>query len=153
MAMPVVDRDLEARPLERIHVRVVNRNDFPITDRYDGVVYKFEPADQSSAEARGPDKKEHSVTIPAEAANHIFGWTPTATHDEMFMHFQRRSGWNTPAYADGKGERFFKRIEITSVTYRLVEVATHELVDEDEALDAVSAPKEAHPRAPVRRGA
>jgi hypothetical protein len=153
MAMPVVDRDLGARPLERIQVKVINRNDFPITDRFDGVVYRFEPADSSQPLAKGPSAKERTTTIPAEAANHIFGWTPTATREEMFSHFQRRCGWNTPAYTENsKGERFFAKIEITSVTYRLVEVPSQELVDEDEA--EAETTQEAHlPRAPVRRGA
>jgi hypothetical protein len=66
---------------ERIErVRVTNSNPFEIRDMHDGVPYDFPPG--------------KTVTIPPEAANHIFGW-PAEPH-EMALYMARRFGWNQP---------------------------------------------------------
>lgn len=68
---------------ERIErVRVTNRNPFQINDMHDGVPYEFPP--------------DLTVTIPPEAAQHIFGWP--AEPQEMAMHMARRFGWNRPEH-------------------------------------------------------
>jgi hypothetical protein len=91
-------------------VRVTNTNDFKIVDRFDGVPYEFLPG------AKG-------VAIPIDAAYHIFGWMPGATEEQIFAHTQRRFGWNTPAMvASGVDRKFFGRIKIEPVVYKLVEV-------------------------------
>jgi hypothetical protein len=68
---------------ERIErVRVTNRNTFEIRDMHDGVPYEFPPG--------------ATVTVPPEAAMHIFGW-PGEPH-EMAAHMARRFGWNRPEH-------------------------------------------------------
>jgi hypothetical protein len=68
---------------ERIErVRVTNRNTFEIRDMHDGVPYEFPPG--------------QTVTVPPEAAMHIFGW-PGEPH-EMAAHMARRFGWNRPEH-------------------------------------------------------
>jgi hypothetical protein len=45
-------------------VNVLNNNDFPLVDGFDGVFYRFEPG--------------RAITIPVEAAKHILGWDERA---------------------------------------------------------------------------
>jgi hypothetical protein len=109
MSIPVVDRPPDDAELRRVHVKITNHNDFVISDRYDNVEFAFEP--------------HKSITIPAEAANHIFGWRDGISKEDMFKHFQKRSGWNTPEYSNGKGQKFWDKIDINKVVFRLVEIA------------------------------
>jgi hypothetical protein len=109
--MPVIDRDLNEKPFRQLLVKVTNTNDFPINDMYDGVQYLFEPGKESK--------------LPADAANHILGWTENASRRDMFLHIQKRWGWNTPQWAD-KSQRFFDKFKITHAAFRLVEVAEGE---------------------------
>lgn len=105
-----------------MNVKIVNRNDFPISDRFDGVPYVFE--------------SNHPVSVPIDAANHIFGWFPGVDPEIVKRHVQKRFGWNTPAMvAEGQHNRFFGAIEITPILYRMVAV---ELDDEGRELDPVS---------------
>ena len=122
--MPVIDRDLNERPFSHILVKVTTGNDFSLSDMYDGVTYLFEP------------NKEQKM--PAEAAHHIFGWTETASHKEVYSHVQRRWGWNTPQWSD-KAPRFWDKFKIVHATFKLVEVSEEELgtpTPEDEQLGA-----------------
>jgi len=90
-------------------VRVTNTNDFKIVDRFDGVPYEFEPG--------------KGLAIPLDAAYHIFGWSHGATDEQVFAHTQRRFGWNTPAMIDAnRDRRFFSKLKIEPVVYRMVEV-------------------------------
>ena len=52
-------------------VQVINRNEFTIADMFDGIPFTFAP--------------NKALTIPPDAANHIFGWSPEATKDEMLV--------------------------------------------------------------------
>ncbi len=61
-------------------IRVVNRNDFTIRDRYDGVPYVFEPG--------------KAVDLPPEVAEHILGYPGEA--EDMWRHMSKRWGWNLP---------------------------------------------------------
>jgi hypothetical protein len=115
--MPVVDRDLNERPYKTILVKVVNENDFPLEDMFDGVVYLFEA------------NKE--IRLPAEAAHHILGWTETASPRDMFLHVQKRWGWNTPQWAD-KAQRFFSKLKISTASFKLVEVSDDTPTPDDE---------------------
>lgn len=63
-------------------IRVVNRNDFAIHDRFDGVPVVFEPNKQ--------------VDLSPEVAEHIFRY-PGDTED-MYRHMARRWGWNLPKH-------------------------------------------------------
>ena len=109
--MPVLDRDINERPLRHTLVKVTNNNDFALSDMYDSVAYVFEP--------------HKELKLPAEAANHIFGWTENATHAQMWNHVQRRWGWNTPQWRD-KAPRFWEKFKIQSATFKLVEVSEEE---------------------------
>jgi hypothetical protein len=67
---------MEASAMPRTVVNVLNSNDFPLEDRYDGVLYTFAPG--------------RALTIPAEAAKHIFGWDERAPGNISFRHVERR---------------------------------------------------------------
>jgi hypothetical protein len=97
-----------------MNVKVVNRNDFPISDRFDGVPYTF--------------PENVPISLPIDAANHIFGWFPSVDLSNVERHVKKRMGWNTPEMvADGRADSFYKKIEITPILYRMVPVE----VDED----------------------
>jgi hypothetical protein len=67
----------------QIHrLRVINKNDFVIRDRYDGVPYTFTP--------------DEYVDLPLEAARHIIGYP--AERDVMNLHMAKRWGWNRPEH-------------------------------------------------------
>jgi hypothetical protein len=91
-------------------VRVLNKNDFPITDMYDGVPYTFEPG--------------KTLSIPPEAAQHFFAWPADSTLSRMWI--AKRLGWNTgediKRQADGRmrWEHWVDKIEISAVSYDLV---------------------------------
>ena len=110
-----------------MEVHVINRNDFTIQDRFDGTEFKF-PQDKA-------------VSVPPDAALHIFGWFPewtdeegnkhTPNPDDMKKHVMRRFGWNRPALAGGPGDLYYSNIKIKPVRYRMVPVK--ELDEEDKA--------------------
>jgi len=112
--MPVLDRDLNERPVRHTLVKVTNKNDFALSDMYDSVPYVFEPGKE--------------LKMPADAAHHIFGWTESATHAQMFQHVQKRWGWNTPQWRD-KAQRFWDKFSIQSAHFKLVEVSEEEAAD------------------------
>jgi hypothetical protein len=67
----------------QIHrLRVINRNEFIIRDRYDGVPYNFVP--------------DEYVDLPLDAAQHILGYP--AERDVMNLHMAKRWGWNRPEH-------------------------------------------------------
>lgn len=112
-------------------VRVVNHNDFAITDRFDGVPFTFSPG--------------KAETIPPDAANHIFGWrfhgegeTPEAVAADMLVYCQKRHGWNTvEVVRAGNHTKWFGKLEFKPVRFRMVEVT-----DDETALPtAVSSPR------------
>ena len=105
--MPVLDRDISEKPFRAMLVKVTNGNDFALNDMYDGVQYVLEPGKETK--------------MPAEAANHILGWTEGGSRRDMFLHTQKRWGWNTKEWSD-KAERFFDKIRITHASFKLVEV-------------------------------
>ncbi len=109
---PEVDSELEQPRIG--HVMVVNHNDFPISDRFDGVPYIFE--------------QDKPLSIPIDAANHIFGWYPGVDQEIVRRHVQKRLGWNTPDMVkEGAHNRFFNKIELRPISYRMVPIE----VDED----------------------
>ena len=109
-------------------VRVVNNNDFTISDMFDGVPFTFDPG--------------KAETIPPDAAGHIFGWSPEATPAEMLLYCQKRHGWNTPEVVRANNHtKWFGQIEFKPVRFRMVEVT-----DDESALPTVAA----SPRAPRR---
>jgi hypothetical protein len=92
-----------------MNVKVVNRNDFMITDMFDGVPYTFEPG--------------KAMSVPIDAANHIFGWYPGVPPADLKRHVQKRMGWNTPEMEkNGQHNKFFSNLEITPIVYRMVPV-------------------------------
>jgi hypothetical protein len=143
--MAVVDRALEDQSLQRVYIKVTNENNFPIVDMYDSVVFEFEPSKPK--------------TIPAEAAAHIFGWRGDGGRDAMFMHSQKRWGWNTPEYVSSdKARKYFERIKIEQVIFRLVEMTQEEMIEPAGDATATTEPdpnqQGAHdPRAPGPRAA
>jgi hypothetical protein len=114
-------------------VRVTNSNDFKIVDRFDGVPYEFEPG--------------KGLAIPLDAAFHIFGWTHGATEEQVFQHTQRRFGWNTPSMVQGNIDRkFFSRLKIEPVVYRMVEVKPDDQPEltEQANTDSIAPPKKVY---------
>ena len=116
-------------------VRVVNNNDFVITDRFDGIPFTFNPG--------------KAETIPPDAANHIFGWrnvredeTPESLKADMLLYCQKRHGWNTPEVVRaGDHVRWFGKLDIKPVRFRMVEVPD----DENDLPTVASAPRVPRP--------
>ena len=110
-----------------VHLRITNNNDFTIEDRYDGVPYIFEAG--------------KTLTVPPEAALHMFGWYPGVDPRVAETHVSRRWGWNTPAYmASGNAKKFFAKLEFKPVTFKTVEVIATE---EEDMLPSPIAPRQA----------
>jgi hypothetical protein len=114
-----LDAAAEDQDPQVMQVKVINRNDFLIRDMFDGVAYDFHP--------------NRPVSIPIDAANHIFGWWPPFNDDEghrhevepemMKRHIMKRLGWNTPAMQqDGRSELFYKNLVVQPIFYRMVPV-------------------------------
>ena len=103
------ETDAELGQPQIMNVKVVNRNDFPISDRFDSVPYVFET--------------NRPQSVPIDAANHIFGWFPGVDPAVVRKHVQKRFGWNTPSMEmDGRAARFYDNLEITPIVYRMVPV-------------------------------
>lgn len=123
------------------HVRVLNRNDFVITDRYDGVPYSFAPGKETK--------------LAMDAAAHIFGWPVNPDESVRLVvgdggavqpdlaHVCRRWGWNSinqKRLPDGTLESlgeaverqsrvtadWVSKIQITAFAYALREVVPDE---------------------------
>jgi hypothetical protein len=109
-----------------VHLRVTNNNDFEINDRYDGVPYIFEAG--------------KVLTVPPEAALHIFGWHPGIEPRVVETHVTKRWGWNTPAFMEnGNAKKFFAKLEFKPVTFKTVEVISGE---DDDTLPSPIAPRQ-----------
>ena len=117
-----------------VGVKVINHNAETYKDRFDGILYEFAP--------------KKSITIPYEAACHIFGvdFAPGPTghinpniREKAFEHIHKRWGWNKP----GTPEQFektrlaakkrFEAIEFSIVHMQMVETSTDELPAPKEA--------------------
>lgn len=111
-----------------LQVKVTNKNKFAIEDRYDGILYSMDAG--------------KSVSIPYEAACHIFGvdFTPDNSgtmdpglRDAAYRHVSRRWGLNRSAksggFDDKKAREVFDNIQFTLTTMVLVEQAVEEEVD------------------------
>jgi hypothetical protein len=124
-----------AKAGDKVHyIRVVNRNPFPIYDRYDGIQYAFPPLEK--------------VTVPVDVATHIFGYKPDASEDDMFRHVQRRFGWNSLAMVQNEQDRmYFDNLDIKPIIYELVEVP----LDRDEEPTPPQLDEEREERNPKRR--
>jgi hypothetical protein len=105
LALPVIDR-ADPEP-EITHVRVTNRNKFPIEDMFDSRKYVF-----------GAGK---SLTVDLEVARHIFGFA-LETEEKALLHCMRRFGWNSAAMASD-ARKFFSNLEFKPVRFMLVEEA------------------------------
>lgn len=97
-------------------LRVLNDNEFAIEDMFDGVPYTFKPG--------------QPLTIPGDAAAHILGWHPGVDMKVVKQHVTKRWGWNTPAMmTSGDAEKFFSKVTLHPVRFKLVEVAEPEAVE------------------------
>lgn len=117
-------------PQFRIHyVRITNHGDVPFNDRHDGVPVSVPPG--------------KSENLPLDMAAHFFGYAYGVPPEVMFKHVCKRQGWNTPAHLvrddSGKSlaERLFAKLDIQSVTYKMVE----EKVNTDAPIPADPDPK------------
>ncbi len=107
-------------------VKVTNRNAFPLTDRFDGVPYKFEP--------------NQSLSILSEVASHIFGWP--GEPELIRLHIAKRFGWNThddiKRSDDGKmrWETWVDNIHIEPIQMELVQRDPEAPIPADTSEDA-----------------
>jgi hypothetical protein len=102
-----------------ISLKVVNHNEFTITDMFDGVPYVFET--------------DKSVSVPSDAALHILGWYPGVDMLVVKNHVQKRWGWNTPELVNSKAhDKYFAGLSFKPVTYKVVEVPEEVTEQEDE---------------------
>jgi hypothetical protein len=105
--MAVENNDLEP---EVMAIRVINNNDFTISDRFDGVPYIFE-------------KDGKPLSIPIDAAFHIFGWHREVDPAAMKNYVMKRFGWNTPSMIqEGRNELFYASLQFQPIMYRMVPV-------------------------------
>jgi len=101
--------DYPADPQIR-RLRVINRNDFTIRDRYDGVPYEFRP--------------DEYVDMPLDAAAHILGYPGEAEH--RALHMAKRWGWNRPEHVQinpdtrkMKFQELAENIEVSVETFEI----------------------------------
>jgi hypothetical protein len=124
------DNDLEP---EIMAIRVINSNDFQISDRFDGVPYTFE-------------KGGKATSIPIDAAFHIFGWHREVDPKVMKNYVMKRFGWNTPdMLKNGRADLFYDALKFQPIMYRMVPV---ELDDDGTPLKPVARPKPAPGKLP-----
>lgn len=97
---------------EVFYVKIINNNDFPITDHYAGAEYVMEPG--------------RVCQMPFEAAAHIFGISnPDDLMNEKIVldYLMRRWGWNRPdIIKENKHKEWFKKIKISIASYAMVEI-------------------------------
>lgn len=116
-----------------IHTKVTAAKDFSVNgqnyieDRFNNVLYTF--------------RAGHSITLPPDAARHIFGVVPGETRikvnsgvggDAMFNHFTKRAGWNTPAMAP-KAKALWEKLKFEPVVMQMVEMPVKELAKDEAA--------------------
>lgn len=110
---------------EIVQVKITNKNDFPIKDRFDNVEYVFLP--------------DKPVRVPLPVAAHCFGYRLWFKDDgeaaekghenaadgnwkAMLKYCSVRHGWNdVKKQSEGLDEKYFEKIEIVNVTLHLVE--------------------------------
>lgn len=123
------------------YVRVTNRNPFELVDHYDNRPYRF-PAGQP-------------MTIPLDAAAHIFGFTATATEEATRLHCIKRFGFNRPEVLAVQGhDLFWENLEIAPVVMRMIEVeeGTDEGLEDDRPTRLEVPPLDLSDRPKARRG-
>lgn len=124
-------------------VSVINRNDFEIRDRCDGVAYWFPPGQRT--------------VIPTDVARHLFLWP--ADEAEMHAHMARRWGWNRPEHykLDDKGVplwlKLCRKITVLVEKYELRRTKDPDApIPAESAGDAPDMMELADDRPPARRG-
>lgn len=135
---------------QSIHmVRVVNRNPFPIRDRYDGVPFEF--------------LTNVPMSLPPDVAQHILGYP--GDPEDMQRHMAKRWGWNLPFHmqqdertGDMLWQRFARNIEVATEKFELRRIPDDpnapipaDMGDIDPAPPADRLPDPRHSRA-TRRG-
>lgn len=94
-------------------VKVTNKNDFVMRDRFDGSPYLFE--------------SNQPLSIPPQAAAHFFGWP--GEPELMKMHTCKRFGWNRPEHigadktkptSEPLADLYWSNIVIETVTFSVV---------------------------------
>lgn len=99
---------------QRIHyVRVTNNLPFTYTDRFDGVPFTLRPGKTDN--------------IPPQWADHMFGFKPGVSPDQMLRHIAKRQGWNTSEFVTiddrtgkTKAQEYFEKLVIVPVAYKFV---------------------------------
>lgn len=111
-------------------VKVTNKNDFILCDRFDGMPYTFAP--------------NEALSIPPAAANHFFGWP--GEPELMKLHTCRRFGWNRPEHigadktkpaGDKLADLYWSNLVIETVSFCVVPEADPSLPElgaEDEPM-------------------
>lgn len=113
-----IDQVADQEP-EIMAIKVTNANDFPISDRFDGVPYTFLPG--------------RPENVPVDAAFHIFGWFRGVDPEAMKLYVKKRFGWNTPdMLASGRSDIFYGALKFQPIMYRMIPV---ELDDEGKPID------------------
>lgn len=103
-------------------IRVTNKNTFDIKDMHDSVEYEF--------------PKGESITIPYDAACHMFG--VDKDEKDAFHYIVRRRGWNTSKHQDdGTDRKYFGNLYFEVVKYEIREVA-RQVRDKDDKKDAAA---------------
>jgi hypothetical protein len=97
-------------------VKVTNKNDFVMRDRFDGSPYTFLPNQPES--------------IPPQAAAHFFGWP--GEPELMKAHTCRRFGWNRPEHIGAdKTKPESQMLADTYWSNIVIEVVTFSVVPDD----------------------
>lgn len=96
----------------QIFIEVTNKNDFTITDSYDGQEYIMEP--------------NEVCTLPFHVAAHFFGLlTPedvgNRAHVDAYM--GRRWGWNRPDLGKAEAKKRASNIKIETAVFEMRKVA------------------------------
>lgn len=108
--------------MQRHQVKVINNNDFAITDYYDGIAYHFKP------------NEPKGINLPLDAASHIFGVDFPADADackseglreNVWEYVIRRWGWNSHDAAKlAISKKLFNKFEFKPVIFTITEVIT-----------------------------
>jgi hypothetical protein len=101
-------------------IKVINNNNFPVTDFCDGLAYHFNPANPKG------------INLSVDAARHIFGvdfpadlagCEDEALREEVWHHLQKRWGWNSHDAAKlAENYKKFKKLEFKPVVFTITEV-------------------------------